>query len=101
MERRGRDHHSGEKREGPPQWREEGGTTTVERRGRDHHSGEKREGPPQWREEGGTTTVHGEKMEGPPQWREVGGSGVGGEGESVEKEGVGVTRARREEQRSG
>ena len=60
------DHHSGEKMEGQSQWREEGGITTVERRGRDHHSGE--------------------KMEGPPQWREDGGSGVGGEGESVEKE---------------
>ena len=69
------DHHSGEKMEGPSQWREEGGITTVERRGRDHHSGEKREGPPQWREDGGTTTVE-------RRW----GSGVGGEGESVEKE---------------
>ena len=61
------DHHSGEKMEGPSQWREEGGITTVERRGRDHHSGEKREGPPQWREDGGTTTV--ERRWGEWGWR--------------------------------
>ena len=52
---------SGEKREGPPQWREDGEY---------HHSGEKREGPPQWREDGGTTTVE-------RRWREWGWRGRG------------------------